>query len=64
MESFTRLQRHYAARGYRINYRAGTYYITRMDKPLIIIKRFTRAAVNNIDECITLLNNYIKELGE
>ena len=54
------LQTAYKQRGYTINERNGTWYLTKIGKPLLILKRYSHGAADNINENIQLLDEYIK----
>ena len=54
------LQQEYAEHGCGINYRAGIYYITRRDKPTMILKRYALEAVSDVISNVTMLNEYIE----
>ena len=54
------LQTAYRERGHFISARRGTWYITKVGKPLQILKRFSEASASDIGENIKMLAEFAK----
>ena len=56
------LQSEYGKAGHYINHRAGVWYITRIGKPLQILKRYSKQAAEDINANIIMLEEYVVSL--